>query len=93
MKIAILEAGTPPERLAGRYPGYGRMTADRLGPGHAVSVFRVNRDDCPADPDAFDATLVTAHRPATGSRLDLRDFVGRRMGSLGQARSKPYLPY
>jgi GMP synthase-like glutamine amidotransferase len=59
MKIAILEAGTPPDRLAGRYPGYGRMTAERLCPGHDVSVFRVNQDDWPVDPDAFDATLVT----------------------------------
>jgi hypothetical protein len=40
------------------------MAADRLDPGHEVSVLRVNRDDLPADPDAFDATLVTAHRPA-----------------------------
>ncbi|KQP42617.1 glutamine amidotransferase [Methylobacterium sp. Leaf104] len=59
MRIAILEAGTPPERLAGRYPGYGRMTADRLGSGPDLTVFSVNRGDWPADPDAFDATLVT----------------------------------
>jgi GMP synthase-like glutamine amidotransferase len=79
MKIAILEAGTPPERLAGRYPGYGRMAADRLGRGHAVSVFRVNRDDWPADPDAFDATLVTG---SPASAYDPLPWIGTLIGVL-----------
>ncbi|KQU33308.1 glutamine amidotransferase [Methylobacterium sp. Leaf94] len=79
MKIAILEAGTPPERLAGQYPGYGRMTADRLGPGHDVTVFRVNRDEWPTDPDTFDATLVTGS--PTGA-YDPLPWIGTLIASL-----------
>lgn len=79
MKIAILEAGTPPERLVGRYPGYGRMTADRLGPGHDVSVFRVNRDEWPTDPDTFDATLVTG---SPAGAYDPLPWIGTLIASL-----------
>lgn len=57
MKIAILETGRPPARLSG-FPGYGRMSADLIGPAHACTSFDVQAGSWP-DPSAFDAVLVT----------------------------------
>lgn len=59
MRIAILEAGTPPERLGGLYPGYGRMLADCIGMAPTCTIFRITRGDWPADLGSFDAFLVT----------------------------------
>lgn len=58
MRIAILEAGSPPERLAG-FPSYGAMTARLLGPAHACTIFDVRAARLPDRPDAFEAYAIT----------------------------------
>lgn len=59
MKIAILETGRPPERLAATYPRYAAMVAALVGDARAYTVFAVSAGDLPADPHAFDAYLIT----------------------------------
>ncbi|KQP09968.1 glutamine amidotransferase [Methylobacterium sp. Leaf99] len=59
MKIGILETGNPPERLGGRYPTYGRMVVNLVGPGHAYTTYAVADGILPVDPTAEDAYLVT----------------------------------
>ena len=59
MTIGIIEAGAPPERLAGAYPSYGRMVARLLGDPSDVTVFSVAKGQLPASADGFDAFLVT----------------------------------
>lgn len=56
MRIAILEAGRPPDRLKD-FPSYGTMTARMLGPEHAVTIVDVRAGRLPAD--AFDGYAVT----------------------------------
>lgn len=59
MRIAILETGHPPERLAGRFPSYGAMVGTLIGDGHAFARFDVTAGHWPADPAGFDAYVVT----------------------------------
>lgn len=59
MRIGILEAGNPPDRLAGRYPSYGRMTAKLLRDPDGITIFAIAEGDWPSDPGAFDAFLIT----------------------------------
>ncbi|MCJ2080882.1 glutamine amidotransferase-related protein [Methylobacterium sp. J-090] len=59
MKIGILETGNPPERLGGRYPTYGRMVSDLVGPGHAYTPYAAADGILPADPSDEDAYLIT----------------------------------
>ncbi|UMY15974.1 type 1 glutamine amidotransferase [Methylobacterium organophilum] len=59
MKIAILETGHPPKRLAGRFPSYGRMTADLVGGGHDYRLIDVQAEGLPEDPAAFDGYMIT----------------------------------
>lgn len=59
MRIAILEAGSPPERLADGHPGYGAMTAGLIGEEHACTIFDVRAGQLPAEPDAFQAYAIT----------------------------------
>ena len=58
MRIAILEAGSPPARLA-RFPSYGTMTARMIGPAHACAIVDVRAGELPADPEDFDGYAVT----------------------------------
>lgn len=59
MKIGILETGRPPDRLAGRFPSYGRMTARLLGEGHDYTTFAVSDGALPQAPGAFSAYAIT----------------------------------
>ncbi len=81
MRIAILEAGAPPDRLGGRYPGYGRMTADFLGAGHMGTIHAITRGDWTTGPERYDAVIVTgspagAYDPHPWI-ADLFDFLRR----------------
>ena len=58
MRIAILEAGSPPARLA-RFPSYGAMTARMIGPAHAGTILDVRAGELPTDPGDFDGYAVT----------------------------------
>ncbi|MCJ2010657.1 glutamine amidotransferase-related protein [Methylobacterium sp. J-092] len=58
MRIAILEAGSPPARLD-RFPSYGAMTARMIGPAHDSTIFDVRAGRMPTDWQAFDGYAVT----------------------------------
>lgn len=58
MRIAILEAGSPPARLD-TFPSYGAMTARMIGPAHDSTIFDVRAGHLPQDPDAFDGYAIT----------------------------------
>jgi GMP synthase-like glutamine amidotransferase len=57
-RIAILETGAPPPRLAARHGDYPAMFRDLLGEGFAFETFDVQAGQWP-DPMAFDAAIIT----------------------------------
>lgn len=59
MKIGILETGRPPDRLAGRFPSYGWMTARLLGEDHDYTTFAVSDGAFPKASDAFAGFAIT----------------------------------
>lgn len=59
MTIGILETGGPPEPLADRYPGYGRMVHDLLGPATPTRVYDIRSGELPARADACAGWVVT----------------------------------
>ena len=79
MKIAILEAGSPPERLGGRYPGYGRMVSDLIGSGHDTTIFAITQGEWPSDSDSFDAVLITG---SAAGVYDPLPWIGTLIGFL-----------
>ena len=58
MKLAILETGRPPGRLAERFGDYPAMFQAMLGSGFEIESFDVAADELP-DPGAHQAYLVT----------------------------------
>ena len=58
MKLAILETGRPPGRLADEFGDYPAMFEEMLGPGFEIERFDVQAGELP-DPDAHDAVLIT----------------------------------
>ena len=59
MKLAILETGRPPGKLAAEHGDYPTMFGRMLGPGFAIESFDVQAGDLPADADDFPAYLIT----------------------------------
>ena len=58
MKLAILETGRAPGRLAEEFGSYPAMFEAMLGPGFEIEVFDVQAGELP-DPGKHDACLVT----------------------------------
>ena len=58
MKLAILETGRPPGKLAEEFGDYPAMFEAMLGPGFEIEIFDVQAGELP-DPDAHDAVLIT----------------------------------
>ena len=58
MKLAILETGRPPGKLAEEFGDYPAMFEAMLGAGFEIEVFDVQAGELP-DPDAHDAVLIT----------------------------------
>lgn len=59
MKIAILETGKPPGRLAEQFGDYPGMFASLLGPGFEVRNFNVQAGELPDEAAAQTAFLIT----------------------------------
>ena len=85
MKIGILEAGSPPGALAGRFGSYGDMFRRLLGPAFRFQTFDVQAGALPAADDDCAAYIVSGSSsgvydgdPWIGS---LMDFIRRRIGS------------
>ena len=49
MKLAILETGRPPGKLAEQFGDYPAMFGEMLGPGFAVETFDVAAGELPGD--------------------------------------------
>ncbi|NUS99758.1 MAG: type 1 glutamine amidotransferase [Sphingomonas sp.] len=58
MKLAILETGRPPAKLAEEFGDYPAMFEAMLGSGFEIERFDVQAGELP-DPDAHDAILIT----------------------------------
>ena len=58
MKLAILETGRPPGKLAEEFGDYPAMFEAMLGAGFEIEVFDVQAGELP-DPNAHDAVLIT----------------------------------
>ena len=58
MKLAILETGRPPGKLADEFGDYPAMFEAMLGPGFEIEAFDVQAGELP-DPNAHDAVLIT----------------------------------
>ncbi|MFL6722226.1 MAG: type 1 glutamine amidotransferase [Sphingomonas sp.] len=59
MKIAILETGRPPGRLADQYGDYPAMFAAMLGPRFEIETLNVAAGQLPTLPTAYSAYLIT----------------------------------
>jgi GMP synthase-like glutamine amidotransferase len=59
MKVAILETGRPPGRLADEFGDYPAMFAELLGPGFEIESFDVQAGQLPSDPAAHGGYLIT----------------------------------
>jgi GMP synthase-like glutamine amidotransferase len=59
MKLAILETGTPPAELIGRFGRYPEMFRQLLGDGFDYSSYDVAAGELPGVPDGHDAYLIT----------------------------------
>ncbi|MBP7703776.1 MAG: type 1 glutamine amidotransferase [Caulobacter sp.] len=59
MILGILEAGGPPEQLAGQYTGYGNMVRRMLGPAFRARTYDVRAGELPTRVDECDAWLIT----------------------------------
>jgi GMP synthase-like glutamine amidotransferase len=58
MKLAILETGRPPERLADQFGDYPAMFGSMLGPDFQIESFDVQSGEFPR-PTSHDAILIT----------------------------------
>lgn len=58
-KVAILEAGKPPEALRERFGRYPAMFMDLLGNGFDYASYDVAAGELPRDPAAHDAYVIT----------------------------------
>jgi GMP synthase-like glutamine amidotransferase len=58
MKVAILETGRPPGKLADQFGDYSAMFAQLLGPGFEIESFDIQAGEFP-EPDAHAAYLIT----------------------------------
>ena len=59
MKLAILETGTPPPELIGRFGRYPAMFERLLGDGIDYASYDVAAGELPVDPAMHDAWLIT----------------------------------
>ena len=59
MKLAILETGRPPAKLAEQFGDYPAMFERMLGPGYDFERFDVAAGELPDDPLIHDAYLIT----------------------------------
>ena len=59
LRIGILEAGSPPERIAARFPGYADMVAALLGPGFAARAYDIRNGELPKSALDRDAWVIT----------------------------------
>ncbi len=79
MKLAILETGRPPGRLAERFGDYPTMFEKMLGPGFEIETFDIQAGEIPPDPGAFDAILLTGSPAGVYDPLpwipELLDFI------------------
>lgn len=71
MRICVLQAGSPPEALRRRFPGYGQMFEELLSePGQAWDVFPVEKGDFPIDPLSYDRFVITGSRNSVHDEHD-----------------------
>lgn len=59
MKIGILEAGEPPERLKQRFGRYDSMFRNLLGEDYSYTTYEVPQNELPPTPEQQDAYIVT----------------------------------
>jgi GMP synthase-like glutamine amidotransferase len=59
VKVAILETGRPPSKLAEEFGDYPAMFERMLGPGFDFNRFDVAAGELPDDPEAYDAYMIT----------------------------------
>jgi GMP synthase-like glutamine amidotransferase len=59
VKVAILETGRPPSKLAEEFGDYPAMFERMLGPGFDFDRFDVAGGELPDDPGVYDAYMIT----------------------------------
>ena len=84
MKLAILETGTPPEPLVGRFGRYPAMFGRLLGDRFDLDAYDVQAGELPRDPGDHDAYLVTGSAAGVYEPLpwidDLKTFLAAAKG-------------
>jgi len=59
IKVGILETGSPPPPLQGRFGSYSAMVQELLGPQHEFTTFDVRKGELPARADDCPAYVIT----------------------------------
>lgn len=85
MKVAILEAGKPPARLAERYGRYPAMFRALLADGFDYASYDVEAGEFPHDPAAHDAYVITG---SPAGVYDPLPWIGGLMDFLRAAKSR-----
>ena len=85
MKIAILETGAPPVKLANRHGSYGDMFRRLLGSAFKFEMFDVQHGSLPSNEDGFEGYLITGSSSGVYDGHSwigaLEDLVRDRIGS------------
>lgn len=88
MKLAILEAGKPPEQLIARFGRYPAMFETLLGDGFATESYDLEAGALPAAPGDHDAYLITG---APAGVYDDRPWIAGLLDFLRAARGQARL--
>jgi len=85
MKVAILETGRPPGKLADQFGDYSAMFAQLLGPGFEIESFDIQAGEFP-EPDAHAAYLITGSPAGVYDALPWIDPLQRFIRSAGDSK-------
>jgi GMP synthase-like glutamine amidotransferase len=85
MKVAILETGRPPGKLADQFGDYSAMFAQLLGPGFEIESFDIQAGEFP-EPDAHAAYLITGSPAGVYDALPWVDPLQRFIRSAGDSK-------
>jgi GMP synthase-like glutamine amidotransferase len=88
LKLAVLQAGGPPERLRPKFGTYAAMFEALLGDGFDWSVYDVQAGQWPTAPEAHDGYIVTG---SSAGVYEPDDWIAQLLGFLRAARGRTRL--
>lgn len=83
--LGILETGSPPQQLNGRFGSYGQMFRDLLGPVYDYRSFDVKRGELPTAATQCEAYLITG---SAAGVYDGEEWIARLKGFVQEASGR-----